>query len=626
MAKRQREPVLAKHTRTLFSTNSKKNPLILKDHPQIPVILDTLSRKEKHHIFLQGSSSDIFNVAFLESIALRLTEEQTPKILRDAYFFYLDIASLALSRAEPEHLEQDLAALYNEISAGNKRVILALNQIEPLLTAETDTNLACIGKFIKSILTDEKWRFIIITNSVNEPDISRQIHFNHFFHAIKLNEPNAIESLAVLKTFHRDLEDFHHVVIPQETFSYTLNMANHYLGGEAILEKALQLLDSGAARTSTIERDDPSGKFKPVLTNTILANVVSSWTQIPLSHLQGNKFKASDFVQSLQHQIFGQESALSLMGLVLQYARMKLQSKAGPLCSFLLVGPPNVGKKETAYAMAEQLFGNKNALLHINLDKTQAPRSLSDLKVIYKSEQNRQTSLLAAIQQTPYAVVLLENINHAPPGTIDLFQDIMTQGYALDHQGNKYDFRHAIVVITTTLGADRIASLNQPQPADLMQLVLDECSHDAAVPHQQYLSQQELCEEVLPALEPYFSSKLLHHLNIIPFVPLDYTALEKIIRSKIKALAKQLDSSFGIELNYAPEVIRFLVQESLWRGKNHRPVDKILEQHLYFCVTHEVLLHMEDKNRSNRLSLQLNDSGQFLLCEFASQSEAVATA
>lgn len=618
MAKKQREPVLAKHTRTLFS-NGKRSPLTLKDHSQIPIILDTLSRKENHHILLQGTSSDIFNVAFLESIAARLVEEQAPKALRDAFFFFLDIDSLALSNADPQLLEQDLLVLHKEICDTQKRIIVALNQALPLVTEENDTALGVLSKFLRSVLANDQWRLFIVTDKMDHALLQDEHYVNRFFSTIKLNEPSQTDCLKILKTYHRELEDFHHVVIPQEAFTFSFALAGNYLGGQSILEKSLQLLDSGAARASMTERnDDPTGKLKPILTNTILASVVSSWANIPLSHLQENKFKVTEFTHFMHQHIFGQEAAINLMGLTLQYARTKIQNKAGPLCNFLLVGPAHVGKAATAAIMAEQLFGHKKALLRVNLDKPHY--SIADVK-IYQTDQDEQITLCEAIQQIPYAVILIENINQAPASTMSLFQEILTQGYTFDEQGHKYDFRHAIVVMTTSLGSDRIVNTNQPQPADLMQLVLEECSHDSPLPHQQYLSQQEICEEIYPSLEPYFSEKTLAHLNIIPFAPLDYTALEKIIRLKVKALSRQLDLTFGIELIYAPEVLRFLVQEALWRGKSTRPIDKVLEQHLHFCVTHEVLSHSEDKHRSNRLSLQLNDSGQFLICEFVSQNE-----
>lgn len=629
MPKKQRENKLGQYITTLFPTESKKLPLPLKDQSQIPFILDTLSRKDHHHIALYGSFSETYHFIFLENIAQHFAEEHIPITLRNAYFFYLDIDSVLLSDMKPDDLESDLKAFCADISGKYARIILAINQSTPLLSHEGDTLLSSLSKVCKSLLTDEQWRIIVTNKSLSEHNAIAQSYLSESFPRLKLNDPSTADCLAILKSYRDDLESFHHVIIPDETFAYAFSMATHYLSGQqSSLDKALQLLDSGAARASALERTEQAGQFKSILTNMILANVVSSWTQIPLSHLQHNKFKAADFIQGMQKNIFGQEAAINLIGLALQHARIKLQTKTGPLCSFLFAGPPNIGKTETAFAMAEQLFGHKGALLRVKLDKTLRPNSLADVKVMAQKDDNHSPTLFEAIQQCPYAVVLLENINQAPPGAVDLFQDIFTQGYAMDQHGNQYDFRHAIVIVTTTLGSERIISLTQPQAAheaaqtaDLMQLVLNEHPHESMT-RRQHLSPQELCEEMMPALETYFSMKILRHLNIVPFILLDYPGVEKIIRLKLKQLAKQLDTNHGIELSYAPETIRFLVQETLWRGESTRPIDKILDQHLFSCVAHELVSHMDDKNKPKRLLLQLNDAGQLLRCELVSPSDA----
>jgi ATP-dependent Clp protease ATP-binding subunit ClpA len=628
MAKKIHEPIIENHLLKLFP-NEKKPLVPLKDLSQIPFIFDTLSRRQHHHVIMHGSQSDKFNQLYLENIAHHLGDENLPKALRDSAFYYLDIAKLIANAADCEQIETDFKTLTSTMAANHKLIILAINQIEILGMQQADTIPGCIAKHIRNLLANDQWRVIAVAVNPQQAAVGQHPWLKNSFSMTRLSEPTSADSLAILKTFRDDLENFHQVILPDETFAYALSMANHYLSGlQTNLDKALQLLDSGAARASTLEKNEVTG-HKPVLTNSILANTVSSWTKIPLSHLQHNKFKSAEFTAGVQKTIFGQDAAIHLIGLAMQYARIKLQIKSGPLCSFLFAGPPNVGKTETALAIAEQLFGHKGALLRVNLDHTSIPASLAEVKVLAHADETQSPNLLEAIAQSPYAVVLLENINQAPPGTIDLFQDVFSHGFAMDSSGNKYDFRHAIVIITTTLGSERIITLTQPQPQhdsaqtlDLMQLVLNEQAQEASTPHHQAnLSPQELSEEMMPALETYFSMNLLRQLNIIPFALLDYAGIEKIVRVKLKALAKQLESQFSIELTYSPEVVRFLVQETLWRGETTRPIDKTLEHHLYSCVAHELLAHMDDKNRPKRLQLQLNDAGQLLRCEFLQATE-----
>ncbi len=601
----QDDSLFITYARDLFAAE-KVSAQALKDHPQIPVLIDILSRKDNHHVALTDMSSEKIYLAFLESIALHLVESNAPKSLRDIDFMFLDAKRLQLCEENKEKIAKDFTIFCEEIRAINKRIIIALNQF--------DTN-SFFEKLLQSILPDTHWRLIILTDQAP----------NSSFIKTKFTEPSDTQLVALLKTFKTELENFHHVLIPDDTFASALSMASHFLTSYSNFDRALELLDSAAGRASTVDYNDHSGQFKAMVTNTTLASVVSSWTQIPISHLHHNAFQTSKFTESIQRRIFGQDAAISTIGSMLQHACIKIHEKPGPLCSFLLVGPIEVGKRSTACAIAEHLFGHKKALLKINLSENF--HSLSEVKIM--TEDNHGISLLAAIQNTPYAVILMENIHQAPASAFNLFKNIFTQGFALDEHGMKCDFRHAIFVITTSLGADRITTLVESptttetnKTLDLMQLVLNEHPQNSAANIHHHLTTQEICDELIPTLEGYFSQTLLQHLHIVPFLPLDYAAYEKIMRIKVKTFAKRLESHFGIELNCAPEVIKFLAHEALWRKTQIKSMDKMLENYLYSIVANEIVAHAEDKNRPKRLLLQLNDEGQLLRCEFVSAMNA----
>lgn len=586
----------------------KKSAQALRDHPQIALIIDTLSRKDNHHVILSNIGSDKIKLALLQSIALHLTEGNAPHILRSADFIYFDVQRLIRNSVDEKKIIKDFQTFCSEVEFTNKAVIFAVNDY---------SRLDVFTQLVDAQQRHPLWRILVINNT---SELSG-------FMPVKLTPPTEQQILALLKTHKEDLESFHQVLIPEETFPAALSMATHYLPKESCFDKTLDLLDSAAARASAIDRNDPTGQFKPLVTSTTLTHIISSWTQIPLTHLHNNSFQTNKFVEALQRRIFGQDTAIATMASVLQHACLKLQEKSGPLCSFLLVGPPEVGKTVAAYTLAEHLFGHHGALLRVNLNET--CESISDIRVITNDMPGM--TLVNAIQQVPYAIILIENIHQAPAAMISLFKTIFSHGFALDKQGKKYDFSHAIVIATTTLGSERMTALLQttsPQEnnktIDLMQLVLNVHQPEEAANQHSNLSSQEIYEELVPILENYFSAAFLQHLHIIPFVPLDYAAVEKVVRFKVKALTKRLEGLFGIELNYAPEVIKFLAQEVLKRKPASKPIEKILSQHLYSAVANELLAHADDKNRSRRLFLQLNDNGQLLRCEFINAMNAAA--
>ncbi len=607
----------------ILEKHSKNLVFPLKDHYQIPLILDTLSRREHHHIALLNTCSPKINLALVETLAQYVLNGHVPKTLRECHFIYFDMARFSTSMVSKEQVEQDFLTLANEARSNNKRIILALSQSNFLQHTDMQSALGTFTHWLKTILSDDLWRIMLFAHPKDEQTIALDP-----FYIISLTEPGASESIALLKTYRSQLENFHHVIISDETISSAFTMAAHYLPGHSSFDKTLELLDSAAARASALERNEHV-THKAVVSSNLLAQIISGWTQIPLPHLQHNKFQAQKFVEVLRKQIFGQDTAINFMASLLQNACINLQENSGPLCSFLLVGPSDTGKTTTAYTIAEHLFGHRGALLHINFNKAHY-HSLDEIKIYPTENDHRHATLLAAIRQTPYAVVLIEHVDQIPSDTLNLLKDIFFQGYVFDEQGNKYDFRHAILIITTRYASEYLTHLATAQSmgetskaVDLMQLVLNEHVQDHhSREDQQAFSPQELSDQLLPKLAEHFSPAFLQKLHVVPFNPLDYSAFEKIIRLKIKTLAQRLHTHFGIELSFAPEIIKFLAHEIYWRKANTKSLDNLLDQHLYACVSHEILLHAEDKNRSKRLLIQLNDAGQLLRCEFIAATEA----
>jgi ATP-dependent Clp protease ATP-binding subunit ClpA len=575
-----------------ISTSEKSTADALKDHYLIPIIMDTLSRKENHHVLLTGTHSEKIKLALLEALALQLTETNTPKMLRNNEVIYVNLKNI------PAHLSVKTfeETLLNFLQQ-NKNIILAIN---------LETNE--FNKIIFNLLRESACRILLFKSTENFANLN----------SITFPELTNTQLVTLIKCYKNELEQFHQGTIPDETCQAALTLASHYLP-QFILDKTLDLLDSAAARATATEHYDHSGQFKPVVTTLTLTHVVSSWTQIPVSHLHNNTFQLTKFIENMQRRIFGQDDALTTIATVLQHARIKIQEKSAPLCSFLFVGANETGKTETAKALVEQLFGNKNALLRVNLSEEY--KHIKEMTAYIGDGSS--VSLLTAIQQTPYAVILLENIELAQNNTLAFFREIFKRGVITDSAGHTYNFQHAILIATTNLGAARIAELTQSTPVyetnrnlDLMQLVLNEQPHHIRPELHPHLSTQEIADELMTNLEEKFSRELLTEFTLVPFLPLDYTALEKIIRIKIRNLAKNLDANFNIELNFAPEVIKFLSHEALWRKPAQKPLEKILENHLYRAVANEILAHAEDKNRPQRLLLQLNESGQLLRCEF----------
>lgn len=609
------------------SQNNLINPL--KNHPQIPFIIDSLSRLEYHHVTLVSNQSDKIHQAFVNTIVEHVANENMPKSLRDCQFIYFDAVRFSQAEVSKDKIAYDFQRLTSQLKDKHQRIVFVIKQLDFFTQDNSNPSIIYFKEIVKQMLVQDEWRLI---HFVSQKEIFKKIEIAHLFSDVHLAEPSNDDLIALLKMQRSQLELFHRAIISDEVIVSAFSMATHYLPGNSSFDKTLSLLDSAAARASMLDRHEHSEQ-KSIVTPHFLSQVISNCTQIPITHLQNNKFQVYKFVENIRKNIFGQDAAINLMASLLQNACIKLQDDTRPLCSFLLVGAQDVGKTEMAYAMAEHLFGSQDALLRVNLNDAHCS-SLDEIKIFPRSSQYAETGLLSAILQTPYALVLLEDIDQMDDKIFNLIKNIFDQGYIIDEQNNKFDFRHAIIIATTRVASDQLSDEALPHSSqgnpktldlmqlDLMQLVLNENVHDSLQKNASYATPEELCDVVMPKLKEHFPAKFLQAFNIVPLVPLDYAALEKIVRAKIKILARRLHKSFSIELSFAPEVVKFLAHEALWRKDSIKSLDKLLEQHLYSTVTHEILLHAENKDRSRRLLIQLNESGHLLRCEFLTSNEA----
>jgi len=407
-------------------------------------------------------------------------------------------------------------------------------------------------------------------------------HLLDDFCIIELDSLTTEDSLQLLKSTRHELERYHQVLITEESIEYAHALAHHYLGNDKIdFDNALAIIDSAAARAK---------KLTATVTNYLVAEVVSDWTQIPLTHLQSNKFKAVQFAQELQRHIHGQEIAISMISDILQRAYLKLIENPGPLANFLLVGATGTQKSEIACQIAKELFGHEHAFIRVNSS--------------YDSK-----ALIDAVKKIPYAVLLFENIEKIPNNILLTLAELFSTAY----------FHHTIVIMTTTLSSDLITSISTKKtasasPMDLIELILNKNINNPVINDSSSISTHEILEKIMPVLTQHLPNQFLHSLHVIPFLPLDQTALEQIIHEKLLAFTKRIHALFDIELTYAREIIKFIALYALRDGHNTDSIDKLFDHYIATAVANELVLRLENKNSPKRLLLQLHELGQSLCC------------
>ncbi len=569
------------------------------EHPQFSMITDILSRKEKHHAFLCTDFSATMHPFFLEALLLHFCNAHISPLLCNAELIYLNLENDVFIYNESMHLEQDFLHLRQLLQDENKYTLFAMSA-DLLLSNHTPPELRAQ---LEGLLSHPQCRFLIFSPGTQRKQAQR---FANRVSFLTLNKATIADKMFILKHQRADLENFHNVQIPDALLTETYTLAERYLSAEDTLNNALLLLDSSAARTIM------SGEPTTVQPATIM-NVLSTWTQIPVSHLAFTPFNLNDFTHHMQQHVFGQDAAITVLAHKLQQQLPHFQPHAGPFCTFLFAGPDHAGKKTAAYALTEHLFKQSNVLYYAELASSHV-QSIADIK-LQRSLEHHYTPLKEVIHHTPHAVIMLENIDQASPAVLAGLFEIFSTGYLHDDDGHLYHFRQAIIILSTTLGSRRLselakvhAQLDEPKHLDLMQLVMVDPAQDPRQSGHHY-SPQEVAQEIIPEITSCLPAALCQHLCIVPFLPLAQASIEKIIRLKMKELGKEMQARYGMELGYAPEVIRFLAKESA-----DADIKKAL-QPLYFSVEQAMLSLTDGDNRPNQLFLQLNETGQFLRCD-----------
>lgn len=580
-----------------------------KNHAEFPILVDILSRKDQHHVCLGANFSKQMRHFLLEALRAYLSSNHIPNSLRNAEIIYLDAEHPTLLTGTKETISKDFATLQHAIT-DNHCLLLAIPS-ELLMNDVAKQQL-------EILLTHPRCRLLLLAK--NKPAKNR---ITDQFIFLPISKPDESDIITMLRQQRTELENFHNVFIPDELIELSYLLAERYLSAEQTFDNALLLLDSGAARASVT--DD-------TLTRNTLINVLSNWTQIPPSHLTLRTLNLTNFTQEMQQQLFGQEAAINILCQKLQQPQPYWEQPSSPFFTFLFAGPEHSGKKTAAHALTEQIFKQLNVLYYAQTTSSRL-NSIAEVK-LQRSLEHHCSSLKDVIRQTPYAVIMFENIERASPVILDGLFEIFSTGYLHDHDENLYNFRQAIIILSTSLGTQKLTELakvhsqqDESQHLDWLQLVMTDPKRDNRQVGHHY-SPQDIAQEIIPEITTRLPAALCQHLCIVPFLPLTQTMIEKIIRLKLKVLGKEMDLRYNIELGYAPEVIRFLAKEVLAKqNSDHHNADiKKALQPLYFSVEQAVLSQANNENRPNQLFLQLNETGQFLRCDYVAFNNLPHTA
>lgn len=582
--------------------NSTTNPPF-EGHPQFPTIVDILARKYHHHLILCTHFPSLFKRFYLETLLTYLSTDQVPTLLRTNEMVFIDTEHLLENKKTQKLLEKEVENLHASLNGAEYYQLVAMTTAD-LLTRENE-----LTNQLQALINHPKCRIIIFA------DAEKALH-DHYpdFTFLAVDDLKQVDTIRLLKHQAAELAQFHQVTIPDELINQTYALAKRYFNHKEVLSNALLLLDSSAARAGAAQP-------KNILTANDITQVLSQWTSIPASHLQWDHFDLKVFRENMQLRLFGQEAAIAILGQEIRKTQTVLRPRPGPLFHFLFAGPHHTGKKTAAIALVQQLFQQLNVLYFANLDADMTT-SFAEMK-LQRAQDKQYVPLKEVIHQIPYAVIMFEAIEQASPLILDGLHELLMTGMIRDNEDHTYSFQQAIIILSTKLGAEHLSKIAKtfttpagPYQADLMHLIMNEQRIDNTTVAQ-YYTPQELVAEIFPDITGQLPSMFWQTACIVPFLPLNKPAVEKIIHLTLRDLSRQLNDRYAIDLEYAPEVIHYLSKQVLGSEKERRIIDinEAIEQ-LYACVEQGLINCFNKSNSFKHLFLQLNETGQLLRCDW----------
>lgn len=316
-------------------------------------------------------------------------------------------------------------------------------------------------------------------------------------------------------------------------------------------------LDAALTAAREAAGDDPM--VFGVVDGDAIAAVVGDWTGIPVGRMVKDEIESVLTIgTALKARVIGQDHAMDAIAKRIQTSRAKLDNPAKPVGVFMLCGPSGVGKTETAHALSELLFSGDDSMIVINMSEFQEAHTVSTLKGAPAGYvgYGQGGVLTEAVRRRPYSVVLLDEVEKAHPDVHEMFFQVFDKGFMNDAEGRHIDFRNTVILLTSNVGTDLIATLTEDEET-------------APTP-------DALATALRPELLKVFPPALLGRLSVLPYYPLSKDMLAGIVRLHLARIERRIRDNHGIALTIDPAVVDHIVERCTEAASGGRMIDAIL--------------------------------------------------
>ncbi|GGI07786.1 ATP-dependent Clp protease ATP-binding protein [Egicoccus halophilus] len=616
---------------------------------EIERVMQVLSRRTKNNPVLIGEPG-VGKTAIVEGLAQRIIAGEVPETLRDKHLYTLDLGALVAGSRYRGDFEERLKKVLKEITSRGD-IILFIDEIHTLVGAGAAEGAIDAASILKPMLARGEIQTVGATTlDEYRKHLEKDAALERRFQPVKVEEPSMEHSIEILKGLRDRYEAHHRVTITDEALVAAAELADRYISDRYLPDKAIDLIDEAGSRLrirsmttppdladldSEIERarkakedaidaqdferaaalrdeekklierrtarEDEwrSEGMDTVLTvdEEVIAEVLATWTGIPVFKLtQEETEKLLHMEDHLHERVIGQHQSIEAVSKAIRRTRAGLKDPKRPAGSFIFLGPSGVGKTELAKTLAAYLFGDENALIHLDMSEYMEKHTVSRLigsppGYVGYDEGGQLTE---QVRRKPFSVVLFDEVEKAHPDVFNTLLQILEDGRLTDAQGRTVDFKNTILIMTSNLGTKNLTA-----PAVGFVQADDDSMYE------------KMKRQVDEELKKHFRPEFLNRIDeTIVFHPLTREEVKEIVDLMITRVKTQLRAR-DLDLELTDALKGWLAEKGYDPQLGARPLRRTIQREL------------EDK-LSERMLYGEFTAGQLIVADVDQENDAVA--
>jgi ATP-dependent Clp protease ATP-binding subunit ClpC len=635
---------------TALAEEKKLDPVIGRQ-TEIERVIQVLARRTKNNPALIGEPG-VGKTAIVEGLAQRIVEGDVPAPLMNKRVLQLDVGSLVAGTMYRGQFEERLKRVIDELKQSG--AVLFIDEVHMLVGAGAAGSSVDAANILKPALSRGELQVIGATTlDEYRKHIESDAALERRFQSVLVEEPSEEETIAILRGIRGAYEEHHHLVISDEALEAATHLSSRYVTERFLPDKAIDLIDESSSRVrmykspaakqakdlfsqlrevrqnrtlaledgsmedvkeweeKELELQDELERLRtgwdransPVVSAEDIAEVVSMWTGVPLMQLaEEESERLLKMEEELEQSIVGQSKAIDAISRAVRRARAGLKDPRRPIGSFIFLGPTGVGKTELTKALAKFMFGSEDAAVQLDMSEFMERHTASRLVGAPPGYIGYEDAgqLTEALRRRPYSIVVFDEVEKAHPEVHNMLLQIMEEGHLSDARGRKVDFRNAIIVMTSNIGADVI----RKQGSLGFQLKRDEETEER-------LSYEEMRKKLTDSLKKVFRPEFINRVDsVVVFRALNKEDIQNIVKLELDKVSGRLQDH-ELTLTASEEALALLADLGYDAEFGARPLRRIIQQKVEDPLSDLVL--SGEFGEGAAVLVDVNEEGEIIL-------------